>query len=94
MIRLLTSALLLGVTAGAALAQTTQPREDLAQVPLPGPIVGGRHLQPTQYNIVERQARLMPGDETAPASIPGRPKLDKELDDLYDQLMKQSQPGP
>ena len=92
-ITLLTSSLLLSVMAGAAVAQTTRPREDLAQVPLPGPIVGGRHLQPTQDDIVRRQARLTQGDGMVPGPGPARARQDKELDELYHQLLKQSTPG-
>ena len=57
-----------------------------------GSIVNGRHLQPTLSDIMERQALRPPGQrESAPPSR-GPDPADKELDELYYEVLKQSQP--
>jgi hypothetical protein len=77
---------------GAALAQDTgNGSTDQAEPPpSEGPIVGGKDLQPTQGEITDRlmQQREQGGKR---GQLPPQ-QNDKELDDLYRQLLEQSGP--
>jgi len=53
-----------------------------------GPIVGGRRIQPTQSDIIDREALRRPGRPPGRGPDP----TDKELDDLYEELMRRAQP--
>jgi len=96
MFKLLPAAsVLVACVATAAFAQTDTPRDDLEPLPppLPGPIVGGKDIQPTQEDIMEREMLLKQGDRPTPSPDPGGVKSDKELDQLYEELMQQSKPS-
>jgi hypothetical protein len=79
----------------AALAQSVAPALDPEAEVTPlepmGPIVDGKHLQPTLSDIMERQALRQP--QGAPAGR-GRDTGDKELDELYEEVLRLSQPQP
>ncbi|MFO1057706.1 MAG: hypothetical protein U1E53_12155 [Dongiaceae bacterium] len=82
--------------AGAAFAQDSGQAPDAGGVDQPpadlyqGPIVGGKKIQPTQSEIMDR---LMLQREGQPGGAPPPQQKDKELDELYDQLLQQSGPG-
>jgi hypothetical protein len=84
--------------AGAALAQdpgqggSDQPPADLGS----GPIVGGKKIQPTQGEITDRLMLQREGNQGSGGAQPAQPvqqQNDKELDELYQQLLQQSGPG-
>ena len=89
------AAALLCLAGPAALAQdaATAPEPDVEAPPVEpmGPIVNGKRLQPTLSDIMERQALRQP--QGASAGF-GRDTGDKELDELYEEVLKQSQPQP
>jgi hypothetical protein len=90
------AAMLLWLAGSDALAQSgstsPDPGAETAPLELPGPIVNGKHLQPTLSDIIERQALKQPGQLELPPPPQGGGTSDKELDELYDQVLKQSQP--
>ena len=81
--------MLICLAAGGAFGQTS-PEGDTAPIVPPGPIVNGKHIQPTQTDIQEREAVRQPGQ---PEAAPRRngDTGDKELDQLYEEVLKQSQ---
>lgn len=90
--------MLICLAASGAFGQTTppptDPEADTAPTVPPGPIVNGKHIQPTQTDIEEREAVRQPGQPGQPEATPGRggaSPADKELDELYDEVLKQSQ---
>jgi len=89
--------MLICLAGGGAFGQTTPPLEpegDTAPIVPPGPIVNGKHIQPTQTDIQERAAGRQPGQPAQPEATPprnGAGPADKELDELYDEVLKQSQ---
>jgi hypothetical protein len=89
-IRSAAAIMLICLAAGGAFGQTTPPPEgDTAPILPPGPIVNGKHIQPTQTDIQEREAERQPGQ---PGATPrrGGDSGDKELDELYDEVLKQT----
>jgi hypothetical protein len=83
--------MLICLAAGGAFGQTEPPPEgDTAPIVPPGPIVNGKHIQPRQTDIQEREAVRQPGQ---PEATPRRngDTGDKELDQLYEEVLKQSQ---
>jgi hypothetical protein len=82
---------LICLAAGGAFGQTEPPPEgDSGAIVPPGPIVNGKHIQPTQTDIQEREAVRQPGQpETAPPRNDN--SGDKELDQLYEDVLKESQ---
>lgn len=91
-IRSAAAVMLVCLAAGGAFGQTTPPPEgDTAPILPPGPIVNGKHIQPTQTDIQEREAaERQPGQPDATPQRGGGSE-DKELDELYEQVLKQSQ---
>ena len=95
-IRSAAAVMLTYLAASGAFAQTTPPptdaEADTAPIVPPGPIVNGKHVQPTQTDILEREAGRQPGQPGQPEATPGRGAgpADKELDELYDEVLKQS----
>jgi len=85
--------MLICLAASGAFGQTTppptDPETDTAPIVPPGPIVNGKHIQPTQTDIQEREAERQPGQ---PGATPrrGGDSGDKELDELYDEVLKQT----
>ena len=92
---LMAVAALLCLASPAALAQSAptapDPETEAPPVEPMGPIVNGKRLQPTLSDIMEREALRQP--QGAPAGR-GRDTGDKELDELYEEVLKQSQPQP
>jgi len=91
-IRSAAAIMLICFAAGGAFGQTTPPPEtgdETAPIVPPGPIVNGKHIQPTQTDIEEREAVRQPGQ---PEATPrrGADTGDKELDELYEEVLKQS----
>jgi hypothetical protein len=87
--------MLICLAASGASGQTTPPTDPEAETaPLvpPGPIVNGKHIQPSQTDIEEREAVRQPGQPGQPEATPrrGGDTRDKELDELYDEVLKQS----
>jgi hypothetical protein len=79
--------------APAALAQDSgqgQPDQSAPPPAYQGPIVGGKDIQPTQGEITERLMQQRE-DEGQGGQPPVR-QNDKELDELYQQLLQQSGP--
>ena len=84
--------MLICLAASGAFGQTAPPPEgETAPIVPPGPIVNGKHIQPTQTDIEERKA-VQPGQPAQPEATPrqGGGPADKELDELYDEVLKQS----
>ena len=79
-----------------ALAQssstTVAPGPQSAPVAPLDPIVNGRHRQPGWSDIMERQYRQRGQAEPAPPSRGPDGAGDKDLDELYDEVLKQSEP--
>jgi hypothetical protein len=82
--------MLICLAAGGAHAQTTPPEGETVPIVPPGPIVNGKHIQPTQTDIEQREAVRQPGQPEAPPRRAGDTG-DKELDQLYDEVLRQSQ---
>ena len=84
--------MLICLAASGAAAQTTPPEGDTAPIVPPGPIVNGKHIQPSQTDIEEREAVRQPGQPGQPEATPrrGGDTGDKELDELYEEVLKQS----
>ena len=97
---LLAGAAALVCLAANAFAQDSAPAPDpgtAESAPLEpmGPIVNGKHIQPSLSDIMEREALKQPPGQADAAPPPrGSSTSDKELDELYDQVLKQSQPQP
>ena len=91
------AAALLWLAGADALAQSASTSPDPAAEAAPleplGPIVNGKHLQPSLSDIMERQALKQPGQPDAAPPAHGADPADKELDELYDEVLKQSQPA-
>ena len=79
--------------APAALAQDSgQGQPDQSAPPAyQGPIVGGKNIQPTQGEITERL--MQQREEEGKGGQPPVRQNDKELDELYEQLLQQSGPS-
>ena len=90
-IRLAGTAALVWLGCAGAQAQTALDPDAPPVEPL-GPIVNGKHLQPSLSDIMERQALKQPGQPEAAPAGGGREPADKELDELYEEVLKQSQP--
>ena len=78
-IRSAAAIVLVCLAASGAFGQTTPPPEgDTAPIVPPGPIVNGKHIQPTQTDIQERETEHQPGQ---PEATPrrGADPTDKEL---------------
>ena len=88
--------MLICLAASGAFGQTTppptEPETDTAPIVPPGPIVNGKHIQPTQSDILERETGRQPGQPGQPEATPrrGGDPADKELDELYDEVLKQT----
>ena len=82
--------MLICLAASGAAAQP--PEGDTAPIVPPGPIVNGKHIQPSQTDIEEREAVRQPGQPGQPEATPrrGGDTGDKDLDELYDEVLKQS----
>ena len=83
--------------AASAFAQDNPPPPDPEAAPLEpmGPIVNGKHIQPSMSDIMEREAlKQSPGQPDAAPPDRGPKPSDKELDELYDEVLRQSQPKP
>ena len=97
---LMAGAAALACLAANAFAQSSAPAPDAGtaeSVPLEpmGPIVNGKHIQPSMADIMEREAlKQSPGEPGAAPPPRGSSTSDKELDELYDEVLKQSQPQP
>ena len=93
-IRSAAAIMLICFVAGGAFGQTEPPPEgDTVPIVPPGPIVNGKHIQPTQTDIQEREAEQHPGQPGQPAATPprgGADSGDKELDELYEEVLRQS----
>ena len=91
-IRSAAAIMLICLAASGAFAQTTPPDGDTAPIVPPGPIVNGKHIQPTQSDILERETGRQPGQPGQPEAAPrrGGDPADKELDELYDEVLKQT----
>ena len=93
-IRSAAAAMLICLASGGAFGQTTPPPDpegETAPIVPPGPIVNGKHIQPTQTDIEEREAaERQPGQPEATPQRGGGTN-DKELDELYEEVLKQSQ---
>jgi hypothetical protein len=76
----------LGIVLNAAspMAQDPRPADRPAASEWTGPIVGGRHRQPTPAEI---EARQRAAGQSAKAIEERRRKEDKTIDDLYKQLV-------
>ena len=85
--------MLICLAASGAFGQTEpSPEGDTAPIVPPGPIVNGKHIQPTQSDILERETGRQPGQPGQPEAAPrrGGDPADKELDELYDEVLKQT----
>jgi hypothetical protein len=96
---LMAGAAALVILAANAFAQSSAPAPDPGVEPAPlepmGPIVNGKHIQPSLSDIMEREAQKQPpGEPGAAPPARGSSTSDKELDELYDEVLKQSQPQP
>lgn len=98
MIKLLTitlaATLALAAAARAQDAGAGSLDQPAAPLPYEGPIVGGKKIQPTQSEIMDRLMQQRENGQL-PAGSGGPPPAvnDKELDELYQQLLQQSSPG-